>query len=104
MAGATPILLAWTGTMGLGLLMIGFWKAGNAQTRVTVSALAFIFWVAFTFGSYGVFIGDTASTRERMTMFAFLGLMMALISFVVLVYNALQVLGVSMPQKGRARA
>lgn len=100
----TPILLAWVGSMALGLLTLGLWKAQNAQTKVTVSALSFIFWIVFTFGSYGVFIGDTAGSRERMTMFAFLGVVMTLIAFVAMVYNALQVLGVSMPRKGRARA
>lgn len=90
MAGATPILLAWTGTVGLILLLVGLRQAENAKTRVTVSTLAFVFWIVFTFGSYGVFIGS-ASDRERFTMFALLGLFLALVSFVLLAYNGFQV-------------
>lgn len=90
MAGATPILLAWTGTVGLVCLLIGLRKRLDAKTRTTVSGVAFLFWIVFTFGSYGVFIGSS-SDRERFTMFAFMGLFLTLVSFVVLSYNGFQV-------------
>lgn len=91
MAGATDILLAWAGTVGLVLLLIGLRKAQNAKTRTVVSALAFLFWIIFAFGSYGVFIGS-ASDRERFTMFAVLGVVLALVSFIVLVFNGFEIL------------
>jgi hypothetical protein len=92
MAGATPMMLAWAGTMGLLLLTVGLAKARNAPTRAVVSGMALLFWIVFTFGSYGVFIGNTVGSRERFVMFGWLGLIMSLISFVVLVYNAIQIL------------
>lgn len=102
---ATDILLAWTGTVGLVLLLVGLGKAQNAKTKSVVSALAFLFWIVFTFGSYGVFVGSAAD-RERLTMFAFLGLILTLASFVLLVYNALEVVREAggAPRRGQARA
>lgn len=90
----TDLLQMWLGTMGILAIWAGVSRANNKPTQVVSMAVAFVFWVGFTLGAEQVTVGDAGITM-RFPMLAFVGLVFAAMSLVLIGMAALGLLETS---------